>query len=470
MKKTLTLLVAVLFVTITACKNDQQEPVSLQGSWLGTLDLGLQSLRLVINLSDIAGDSLTATLDSPDQGAYGIPAGPVTVTGNEIVIPVNTISGEFSGKIINDTLIEGNWSQGGSSFPLVVVKNAEVLDYRKPQEPVEPFPYRTEEVTFHNEIYDIDLAGTLSIPEGNGPFKAVIMITGSGPQNRNEVLMGHKPFFVIADYLTRNGIAVLRYDDRGVGESEGYYTSATSEDLATDVEAAFRYLKSVPGIDSLSIGLIGHSEGGLIAPIVASANEDVAFIVSLAGPGVNGLDLIIRQGEDISRIAGMKERKIKKSMELNRKIYDIILNEPDNETASAKAEELLRDYLTRRLIFKKLVDIQVKGTMSSLTPDAIAWLRFFFQANPEDYWSQVKCPVLALNGDKDLQVAADENLPAIVNAVKSGGNEGVESLELPGLNHLFQHTETGNPNEYGSIEETFSGEVLKIIADWINNL
>jgi alpha-beta hydrolase superfamily lysophospholipase len=275
---------------------------------------------------------------------------------------------------------------------------------------------------------------------------------------------------VIADYLTRNGIAVLRYDDRGVGASEGYYDSATSADLATDVAAAFNFLKTVSVVDTLNIGLIGHSEGGLIAPMVASDNKEVAFIVSLAGPGVNGMDVIIRQSEDISRLMGLKQKKIDKSMAVNREIYNIILNEPDNETASAKVEEYLRSYLKKRLIFKKLVDIQVKATMASMTPDAIAWLRFFFQTDPDNYWSKVECPVLALNGDKDLQVASAVNLPAIVSAVKSSGNERVESIELPGLNHLFQHSETGNPNEYGSIDETFSPEVLDIMANWINSL
>jgi pimeloyl-ACP methyl ester carboxylesterase len=469
MKKVLICLVAVLSMTITACKNEQLEPENFQGSWLGTLDLGAQSLRLVINLSS-SGDSLTATMDSPDQGAYGIPAGPVTITDDNIVVAVKSIAGEYSGKLVNDTLIEGTWSQAGSSLPLDVVKNAEVLDFRKPQEPVEPFPYIVEEVSFRNDVFDIELAGTLTLPEGEGPFKTVILITGSGPQNRDEELMGHKPFLVIADYLTRNGIAVLRYDDRGVGASEGYYTSATSADLATDVDAAFNFLKTVSMVDTLNIGLMGHSEGGLIAPMVASENKEIAFIVSLAGPGVNGMEVIIRQSEDISRLMGLKQKKIDKSMAVNSEIYNIILNEPDNETASAKVEQYLRDYLKKRLIFKKLVDIQVKGTMSSMTPDAIVWLRFFFQSDPDIYWSKVQCPVLALNGDKDMQVASAVNLPAIVSAVKSGGNDNVESIELPGLNHLFQHSETGNPSEYGAIEETFSPEALNIITEWINKL
>ena len=468
MKKGVIYIVAALTMMIGACKNDQIEPKDTQGSWSGTLDVGVP-LRLVINLSS-SGDSLMATMDSPDQGTYGIPAGPVTITGNNIVIAVESIAGEFAGKFVNDTLIRGTWSQAGSSFPLTVVKGAKVPDLRRPQEPMEPFPYIVGEYSFRNDIFDIELAGTLTIPEGEGPFKTVIMITGSGPQNRDEELMGHKPFLVIADYLTRNGIAVLRYDDRGVGASEGYYDSATSADLATDVAAAFNFLKTVSVVDTLNIGLIGHSEGGLIAPMVASDNKEVAFIVSLAGPGVNGMDVIIRQSEDISRLMGLKQKRIDRSMAVNREIYNIILNEPDNETASAKVEEYLRGYLKKRLIFKKLVDIQVKATMASMTPDAIAWLRFFFQTDPYNYWSKVDCPVLALNGDKDLQVASAVNLPAIVSAVKSGGNERVEGIELPGLNHLFQYSETGNPNEYGSIDETFSPEVLDFIANWINSL
>lgn len=469
MKRLLLIYLSVMLAVMLSCNTKSVDIKSLEGSWEGSLSVGVMSLRTVFNFK-AEGDSLVATLDSPDQGVSGIPVGSVSLEDNELIVSAPAVMGEFVGVVVNDTLISGKWSQGDNTMDLSLSKMVKPFVLVKPQEPVAPFPYKEENVTFHNDKFDIDLAGTLTIPEGEGPYKAVIMITGSGAQDRNEELMGHKPFLVIADYLTRKGIAVLRYDDRGVGESEGDYLSATSVDLATDVEAAFDFLKTHPSINPEYIGLAGHSEGGLIAPITASTNKEVAFIVSLAGPGVNGLDIIKRQGADISKSMGLKDKQIQKSSELNSAIYDEIVKEPDLVKASANAEQMLRTYLKKRLLFDKLVDIQLKATMAQLTPESLVWLRSFFLSNPSEYWTKVTCPVLALNGTTDLQVAADVNLPAIEKALKDGGNENYRIELMPGLNHIFQHSETGNPNDYGKIEETISPEVLSIIADWINNL
>ena len=345
MKKISILVLAIVMVAMSACGKKTFERDTLAGSWMGSLSVGQQSMRIVFNFTLDENDSITASMDSPDQGAMGIPVGPVSLDANELVVSAQSIMGEYRGSLVNDTLIEGKWSQAGNSLPLNLTKMKEALSTRKPQEPVAPYPYSEEEVTFYNDEFGINIAGTLTLPQGEGPFKAAILITGSGGQNRNEELMGHKPFMVIADYLTRNGIAVLRYDDRGIGASEGVYASATSEDLATDVEAAFQFLKDNPKIDSTYIGLIGHSEGGLIAPIVASSNKEVAFIVSLAGPGVKGMDVILQQGTDIGRAMGAKEKQLQKSQALNEQIYTAIISETDNAKASANAEQILRSHL-----------------------------------------------------------------------------------------------------------------------------
>jgi dipeptidyl aminopeptidase/acylaminoacyl peptidase len=337
----------------------------------------------------------------------------------------------------------------------------------RPQEPKPPFPYTSEDVTFTNDKFNIRIAGTLTLPHGKGPFKAVILITGSGAQNRNEELMGHKPFLIIADYLSRNGIAVLRYDDRGVGGSQGNYQEATSADLATDAEAAFNFLKNNPKINRKKIGLIGHSEGGLIAPILAASNTDIGFIVSLAGPGVTGQQILVRQTEDINRLSGMKENAIKESVETDKKLYAVLRKEKDNNKAEKKILALYSEILKKRKTPEAEAEKEVQQLKQRFGTRTYTWLRYFLTTDPARFWKKVECPVLALNGEKDLQVAAHENLPAIEKALNSGGNKSVKTVSLPGLNHLFQHCTTGLPAEYGTIEETFSPEVLKIIANWI---
>jgi hypothetical protein len=287
------LLVATMLTISLYAQNTTNRSI-LPGSWMGKLSTNGIDLRLVFNLKLNDNDSLIATLDSPDQGAKNIPMGIVILDDKKLTIKAPALLGEYNGTITSDSTIDGTWTQRGASFTVNLKKLKAAFTVNRPQEPKPPFPYTSEDVTFINNKFNIKLAGTLTIPAGPGPFKAVIMITGSGAQNRNEELMGHKPFLVIADYLSRNGIAVLRYDDRGVGGSQGNYSEATSEDLATDAEAAFNYLKNNPKINQKEIGFIGHSEGGLIAPIVAVSNHDVGFIVSLAGPGVTGQQIIIR--------------------------------------------------------------------------------------------------------------------------------------------------------------------------------
>jgi alpha/beta superfamily hydrolase len=468
MKKSLTLLILSTLFILTQAMNAQTNYKNvLPGSWLGKISVGAIELRVVFNLSITGRDSLIATLDSPDQGAKGIKLGPVTLIGETLQISAGALMAEYNGTIKNDTLIEGTWKQSGTTNVLNLKKLKTAFTVNRPQEPKPPFPYTSEDVTFTNYKFNIKLAGTLTIPSGPGPFKAVILISGSGPQNRDEELLGHKPFLIISDWLTRNGIAVLRFDDRGVGKSQGTYATASSADLATDAEAAFNFLKNTPKINPKAIGLMGHSEGGLIAPIVASSIQDIAFIVSLAGPGVTGQQIIIRQSQDISRQSGVSENQIKKSTETNKKLYTVLRKEKDNNKAEVKILSLYREMLMKEKTSKEDTEKAVNQLKATFGAATYTWFRYFLFTDPATFWKKVNCPVLALNGDKDLQVSAKENLPAIEKAVKSNGNKTVKTVNLPGLNHLFQHCKTGLPAEYGEIEETFSPEALKIITEWI---
>jgi uncharacterized protein len=440
---------------------------TITGSWLGKLNTGAIQLRIVFNLSIAGTDSLIATLDSPDQGAKNIKLGAVTLQGKALKISAPSLMGEYNGTLVNDTIIEGTWKQAGNTYPLTVTKLVTAFTLKRPQEPKPPFPYTSQDVIFTNDVFNIKLAGTLTMPSGDGPFKAVIMITGSGAQNRNEELMGHKPFLVIADFLSRNGIAVLRYDDRGVGGSQGNYSEATSADLATDAKAAFMFLRNNPKINNKEIGFIGHSEGGLIAPIVALSVPETGFIVSLAGPGVTGQQIITRQQEDIGKMSGEADAAIKETTEINKKLFAILKKEPDNNKAETKILTLYRQILEKKKTPKEDIDKAVTQLKSGFSAPTYTWFRFFIATDPSRFWKKVKCPVLALNGEKDLQVSAHENLTAIQKALKSGGNMNVKIVSLEGLNHLFQHCSSGLPAEYGNIEETFSPEALIIISDWI---
>ena len=464
------ILTILLASALSAAAQNNVIRQSITGSWMGKISTGAIDLRIVFNLSLVEKDSLVATLDSPDQGAKNIKLGPVTLSGENIKISAGALMAEYNGRITNDTTMEGTWKQAGNSLPLNLTKLKKTFEIKRPQEPKPPYPYKSEEVTFPNSKADITLAGTLTIPAGPGPFPAVVLITGSGAQNRNEELMGHKPFLVIADYLSRNGIAVLRYDDRGVGKSQGNYAAATSADLATDAEAALEWLKNDSRINSKSIGLAGHSEGGLIAPIVSSRNNSVAFIVSLAGPGLTGEQIIFRQSADISRLSGVSEKEITESLATNKQLFAILKKENDNTLASEKMNALYKEILDKQDMKPEDKEKAVKQVQASLNPAGLTWMRYFLVTDPVHFWKEVKCPVLALNGAKDLQVAADENLAAIENALAKSKNKRFKTQKMPELNHLFQHCKTGLPAEYGEIEETFSAEALKLISDWILGL
>ncbi len=464
------LLILISFVFSELYSQKVIDKKLLPGSWMGHLAVQGVEMRMIFNIKINEKDSLIVTADSPDQGAKNIPIGPVFINGETVNIKAPLLLGEYKGDLVNDTTFKGTWSQRGVIFPLTIVKLSGQFSLNRPQEPKPSFPYISEDITFLNSKSNIRLAGTLTLPKGNGPFKAAILITGSGGQNRNEEIQGHKPFLVISDWLTRNGIAVLRFDDRGIGKSEGSQFEATSEDFATDVEAAFEFLKTQKKINPKAIGLIGHSEGGLIAPIVASTNPEISFIVSLAGPGVTGQQIILRQSEEAGRASGIPEQNIKKSTEINKKLFAVLRKEKDNKKAEKKILALYREILQEEKMPAESIDRAVSSLKTTFGESSYTWYRYFLTTDAANFWKKVKCPVLALNGEKDMQVSPVENLPAIEKAVTSNGNKSVRAIKLPGLNHLFQHSQKGLPSEYGKIDETFSPEALKIISDWINSL
>jgi pimeloyl-ACP methyl ester carboxylesterase len=338
----------------------------------------------------------------------------------------------------------------------------------RPQEPKLPYPYYSEDVTFRNDEADIVLSGTLTLPEKVGQFPAVVLITGSGPQNRNEEIFGHKPFLVIADYLTRQGFAVMRYDDRGFGKSSGNFMMAISPDFATDAESAVAYLKTRKEILHDKIGLAGHSEGGLVAAIAASRSKGVAFVISLAAPGVTGIDVISLQAELIARAGGVDKAGIAIINRTSREITEILRNTADTTLLRVKltayAQTNLKDYPIQMIPPGQSKEEFIKGQIYSMCSP---WYQYLYKVEPATFFNKVTCPVLALNGSKDLQVDARQNLPAILKALHDGGNANVTVKELPGLNHLFQKCGSGHPNEYLKIQDTFSPDALQIMSDWI---
>jgi len=435
----------------------QAMPSEIDGDWLGAMDTGTMKLRMVFHITN-TGDGLTATLDVPDQGAKGIPATSITRSAQSILVAMKQMGAKFEGKLNSElSAIDGAWSQGGASLPLVLkrVKDTAQLERRRPQDPVPPYPYRSEDIEYPNNVAGIKLAATLTIPKGAGPFPAAVLITGSGPQDRDEALMGHKPFLVLSDYLTRRGIAVLRTDDRGVSKSGGTFATATTADFATDTEAGVNYLKTRAKVNPHKIGLIGHSEGGVIAPMVAARNPDIAFIVMMAGSGVPGYELIAEQTLLISEASGASHDAAEKNADDERAILAIVRQEKDEDVRRKKLREALAG---------KVPDTQMDMQIKQITSP---WYRYFLAYDPAPALRKVKCPVLAIDGEKDLQVAPQQNLAAIRKALEEGGNKNIDVVELPGLNHLFQTAKTGMMSEYSEIEETIAPVALETMANWI---
>lgn len=453
----------LLFIAYATCFSLKAQDIS--GKWNGALTVQQTQLRLVFHVTE-TDDGFSATMDSPDQGANGIPVTATTFENPKITFEVNNLQIEYTGELKEGEII-GLFKQGGFEFPMNLSRDAiEKAAVNRPQEPQLPYPYDTEEITFQNIAATIALAGTLTLPKNTSGFPVVILISGSGPQNRNEELMGHKPFLVLADYLTRNGIGVLRYDDRGIGQSEGIFETATTADFATDVESAIAYLKTRKDIDTTKIGLVGHSEGGIIAGMVAATSADVNFIVSLAGPGISGYDIILLQTELINKANGKDTTALETELAFLKRSLDMVVAGTDLAEIKSKLKDSVQKEISEEsgLVPEEMTVETVDQFVETFTTP---WFKFFLTYDPSTSLVTVKCPVLALIGEKDLQVPPKENLSAIENALTKGGNKNVTTKEFPDLNHLFQEAQTGSPTEYGIIEQTFSPDAMLEITDWI---
>ena len=456
MKKQFTLLLMGILVPVCIYSQD------ISGTWNGKLSLPTGSLTICFNLQKTE-QGYTSTCDSPDQGVKGIPTESTLFKDSVLTIQIPNIHASYKGKLGADNKIYGNFTQG-IQLKLDLEKG-ESAKINRPQEPQPPFLYKVEDITIENPQAGITLAGTLTLPEQGSKFPAVVLVTGSGPQNRDEEIMGHKPFFVIADYLTRNGIAVLRCDDRGTAASQGTHATATNEDFATDTEAMVNYLRSRKEINAKKIGIIGHSAGGIIAFIVAKKDPSIAFVVSLAGAGVRGDSLMLKQVELISKSQGMPDAVWQGMKPSIRNRYAIL--QQTDKTPEELQKELYAD-VTKTMSPEQLKDLntiqQLSAQISSMTSP---WYLHFMRYDPGQDLKKLKCPVLALNGKKDIQVDAVMNLTAIQKRITGNGNKNVTVKAYPNLNHLFQTCEKGTLTEYGQLEETINPEVLKDIIEWI---
>ena len=441
-----------------------QTPAGIEGNWQGALEVGGFKLRLVLKISKAADGTFTATMDSLDQNAKDLKVDTITFQDGTLKFEMKALSASYVGTLNKDGTEFSGLFTLGATLPLDFKRPTDVsqLELKRPQTPKKPYPYIEEEVSYENKQDQVKLAATLTLPRGNGPFPAVVLITGSGPQDRNEALLGHQPFLVVADYLTRRGIAVLRADDRGVGGTSKGSPTDTTENYADDALAGVEYLKTRKEINPKQIGLIGHSEGGMAAPMVAAKSTDVAFIVLMAGPGIPGDQLLVKQIGLISSAECAKEAE--RSQAENQRLFAIVTQEKDSAVARQKLQEAAAQ---RAEAARKKLEAHLKGAEAQSSAFASPWFRYFLGYDPRTTLVKVHVPVLAINGEKDLQVPPREDLDGIDQALKQAGNRDYKIVLLPNLNHLFQTSKTGAPSEYPQIEETIAPIALQTIGDWI---
>jgi len=442
-----------------------QSAPGVAGNWRGALDVGAFKLRLVLKISKSADGKLTATVDSLDQNAKDLVVDSITLQDGALNFEMKAINASYAGTLSKDgSQLNGKFTQGGTAFPLDFVRVTDVsqMGLNRPQTPKKPYPYKEEEVSYENKQDQVKLAATLTVPPGDGPFPAVVLITGSGAQDRNESLLSHQPFLVLADYLTRRGIAVLRADDRGIGGTSKGGPNDTTENYAADALAGVGFLKTRKEINPKQIGLIGHSEGGMAAPIAATKSSDVAFIVLMAGPGIQGDKLLTKQ---IGLIAAAEcQKEVERATAEGQQLMATVIKENDYAVTRQKLHE---GAVKRTEAARKKLEAQLTSADAQNAVWATPWFRYFLSYDPRPTLLKVRVPVLAINGEKDLQVPAKEDLEGIDEALKAGGNKDYKIVLLPNLNHLFQNSKTGAPSEYAQIDETLAPIALQAIGDWI---
>ncbi|SEK56445.1 hypothetical protein SAMN04487910_0831 [Aquimarina amphilecti] len=429
----------------------------ISGDWIGEVNINGNKLEIVFNIKKVSNDYVSA-LSILKQGLSGAKATETTIIDSVVTMLFPDLKLVYKGRFNKNAEIIGDFSQNGRPIPLNLKKGTITLN--RPQEPKPPFNYRSESITFINKDDNIKLSGTLSMPKKKGKYPLAIIISGSGPQNRDGDMFGHKPYFVLADDLTKNGIAIFRFDERGMGESEGNFNTVTIDVSASDVKYAIDFLKERKEFNDSKVGLIGHSIGGLVAPKVAAEKGGLDFLVLLAAPGINGDELMLLQKAAFERDLGLNEIQIQQGQHVVKEAYDIIVNS-DLDNVSLK--DSINSYYSNKY-GDMFPENQRKMLVKQITSSEVA---SFVRSKPAKYLETIDVPVLALNGDKDLQVLAKENLEGIKSALEKGGNKDAKVVALENLNHLFQESETGSLNEYSDIEQTFSPVALDIISKWI---
>ncbi|MDD4142807.1 MAG: alpha/beta hydrolase [Bacteroidales bacterium] len=444
-------------------------PISLHGqaivdTWSGNLNIANQPLSIVLHINDSTATKVT--LDSPDQSANGIPSDSSSFLNNNLFLKIDkfhiVIIGSYDAE--KDSIFT-TFSQAELTEPVTFGRGFK--EEIRAQDPTS-FPYNVEEIAVVTHENDT-LRGTLTTPADTKASTIVVLISGSGAQNRNEEIFNHRPFLVLSDYLTKRGIAVIRYDDRGTGESTGTFSGNTTFDFALDVEDVVNFITSRDDLKNMSIGLIGHSEGGIIAPIVADKRDDIDFIVLLAGPGIRGDKLLLKQKEDIMIASNMPHDIIETDLKNSKKSFKIATNKRLSD--QQKHDKL---FALQMRTFSKYPSEWQNNDMTSQAEMACTqlsdpWLKCFLTTDPQKYLRNITVPVLAINGTNDLQVNSRDNLAAIEKALKKAGNTKYSIVEAKMLNHLFQKCLFGSPNLYKSNPETFNEEAMEIVGNWIIN-
>jgi uncharacterized protein len=448
-----------------------QTPSGIAGVWSGAIEVPGNPLAIVIRLESAAHSAWRGTIDIPLQDARAVSLADLTVKPPAVSFRIPGAPGDPTIRVTladDGSRMTGTFSQGGATLPVRLTRGeSAAAPPRRPQMPAPPFPYAEEHVTYPNESAGLRLAGTFTRPRGDGRFPAVLLITGSGLQDRDETIAGHKPFLVLADYLTRRNVAVLRVDDRGVGGSDRGPDDPTSNDFAGDVLAGVAFLKARADVDPLRIGLIGHSEGAMLAAMAAAASRDVAFMVMLAGTGVPGDQILYSQAAALARASGVSDALVAWDRSVRERVFRVIKAETDGR-ANAAARQKLLDELAAQAPPPGAPEANARALAEPLLKAmSQPWLRFFIAYDPRQALAKVRVPVLAIGGERDVQVPPGENLAEIGRTLRANGNAEVTIVQLPKLNHLLQTSTTGLPDEYAAIDETIAPAALAAVGDWL---